>query len=121
MELPTPQLDTQTLEETLMIRSWGYWAKDASEKKYPGWVYRMEKDAWRTISNPPPPIKEDYAAELDQKIAKLPDRQKAVLIGLYVARRGVNELARVLSTTKYVISNERDAALYLLYGALKLS
>ena len=114
-------LDIQTLEDTLMMRSWGVWAKDTSNRRYPGWVYQIEKDAWRVEANPPPTIDEDYAMELDQKIAQLPDRQKAVLIGLYVARRGLMDMTRVLRTTKRVVQDERAAALNILYGALKMA
>ena len=114
-------LGTEELEETLQIKSWGYWAQERSAGSYPAWVYEMQKDWNRTHQPIPDPISEDYAARLDGIIAKLPDRKKGVLIGLYVGNRGVNELARIMNTTKYVIRNERDAALYVLYGALKIA
>lgn len=114
-------LGTSELEEVIKIRSWGFWAKETSRGRYPPWVYEMQKDYNRLHSSLPEPISEEYAARLDGMIAKLPDRQKGALIGLYVGLRGVNELARIMNTTKYVIRNERDAALHILYGALKIA
>lgn len=120
-QIPANTLSTDVLEDTLMIRSWGYWARESSAGKYPPWVYEMQKDYNRELQPRPDPISEEYAARLDLMIARLPERQKAVLIGLYVGFIGVNELARKMNTTKYAIRNERDAALHILYGALNIA
>lgn len=112
--------NTESLEDTLLIRSWGKWGRPHFVgTKAPGWVKEIISGWRESPKECIPDIDEEYALKLDRLIARMPETRKATLIGLYVYRTPLNQLAKVLHTTKYHVMNERDAALWYLLGALE--
>lgn len=112
-------LNTEALEDLLQIRSWGRWAKPQFVgHKTPGWVKEI-LSGWRESPREyVPEVSDEYAMALDSLIARLPDRRKKVIIGIYVFRMPITYLSRKLSTSKHTVIQERDAAMWYLYGAL---
>lgn len=114
-------LNTESVEDLLQIRSWGKWARPHYiGQKVPGWVHEIIS-GWReseTTREYIPEINEEYALVLDGMIAKMSERTKKVLIGLYVYRIPITRLPKTLRISRYVIDREREAGLWYLYGAL---
>ena len=114
--------DTVALEEVLMMKEWGKWARQdgGNGLVYPRWVREIrgnyeEEKAYADIGG----IDEDYAVLLDRLIASLDDwNWKCILVELYVYRNNVSSLSRILRKNRHDVRQARDAALGFLYGAL---
>ena len=114
-------ISATTLEDDLLLPSWGAWAREGmSATKYPGWVILMMQ-GYRESRPAAEPVSDDYALKIDRLIAGLPEPTKSVIYSLYVCGKSINYIAGVQKRSRIAIAQDRDAALWYLYGALKAS
>lgn len=113
-------ISTTTLEDDLLLPSWGAWAREGEGPSLPAWVVIMlQRQAYREIYASPPPISDEYAMKLDGLIAGLPDIVRNTVYSLYVCQVSLRRLATVQRRSTAKVSQDRDFALAYLYGALR--
>lgn len=121
-QLREQKITTMSLEDDIQIRAWGCWARPRIERelgvKAPGWS-KLVKSGYR-VASASPDIDESYALHLDAIIAALPERYRRTLVGLYVYGLSGHRLSAVYRESRRSIEQDRDAALNMIYGALKL-
>lgn len=65
------------------------------------------------------PISDDYAMKIDRLIAGLPEPTKSVIYSMHVCGKSINYIAGIQKRSRISVAQDRDAALWYLYGALK--
>ena len=113
------ELSTEFLEETLLMREWGQWARQGSGKVYPGWVNKIKPGYRESPKEMIMDIDDDKGLLIDGMIATLDSRSKVILVEIYVNKCAINKLQRILHTTRHIIRQRRDTALGVLYGMLR--
>ena len=113
-------ISTTTLEEDLMLPSWGAWAREGEGQSLPAWVVIMlQRQAYREVHYSPPPISDAYAMKLDALISGLPEMVRSTVYSLYVCQVSLRRLATIQRRSTAKVSQDRDFALAYLYGALR--
>ena len=110
-------------EDALNIWGWGRWARSCwFRTKYPEWVKMVvgvRKDADpESFGRFIPEITDEYGETLDRAVSRLPERHRDVLVHFYVNRLETSEIAKDLNTSRYIVRQEREIALSILYGRL---
>lgn len=122
--ISTTRLSPDSMAETLMLPSWGRWARPRYihelGAKASGWVHDIES-GWREDPREyVPPIDDDYAEELDASICEfLSAPQKDILREIYVYGSTFKRAAGRLGSTLHNVRQDRDTAVGILYGALQ--
>lgn len=116
-------LNTVSLENALLMREWGKWARNAQTTRLgfgrQPWVAEIPSsyvDDNNDADECLPDISDEYGMLIDRALLAL-DAYSRTLIVLYYQRRvGLNRIAKILHKSRQRIATDRDCALSALYG-----
>lgn len=123
MNASAVNLNVSSLEQTLMMESWGKWARHADIprlgfKRQP-WVQHMKTEyADEDLDAGIPDIDPDFAMLVDRSLAALNEYSRNLLVLYYQRKIGLNRIAKVLGKSRQRVSTDRDCALSALYGLM---
>ena len=120
-------LDAPTLENVLLMREWGKWARNGANPRLgfarPGWINQIkqnydDENKFNDLDELLPDIDNDYGLLIDKCLLQLPEYTRYLMVLYYQQRISLNRIARLLGKSRQRVSTDRDCALSALYGFL---
>ena len=114
-------LAAESVAEDLMLFSWGKWArKEGANLSYPRCLLPFTAKGWgeRDLSRIVVDIPEERAMKIDAAVARLPVKQRAVIVMIYKAWLPVRTLPARMSISRHVLDQYHQQALGMLWADL---
>lgn len=110
-------MDLRNIEDTLRIKSWGKWASEGIKSgkiASPPWAKQYQAPWKDDPDELLVPIDDDYGMRLDKEMLGLEEKQRKMIVMIYVWKMPVTSIAKALNTRRQSVYDDQKNALWYL-------